>query len=241
MPTTEEILQAARALLAGGFQGVLATQSLACPGYPFGSLVPYCLDGQGRPLLLLSHLAQHTRNLEQDQRVSLTVTQRGDGDTQELRRLTCTADAEAVQPLSTEIAERYFRYFPQTREYFALLGFRFVPLRPQRFHFVGGFGAARWISPERLDADNPFAQEFEAGMLREANDRFTGEPDLAAALARRVGLAPSAPLLVAGLDPAGADLRQNARLRRLDFDTAVQDPQEALQSLLLASAPPQAS
>lgn len=53
--------------------GVLSTHSQAHPGYPFGSVVPYCLDNVGFPLLLLSHLAQHTRNLMAEPRCALTL------------------------------------------------------------------------------------------------------------------------------------------------------------------------
>jgi putative heme iron utilization protein len=40
-------------------------------GYPFGSLVPYVLDHDGRPIILVSRLAEHTKNIEADARVSL--------------------------------------------------------------------------------------------------------------------------------------------------------------------------
>ena len=39
----------------------------AMPGFPFGSVVPYCLDEQGRPLILISRIAQHTHNLQRPQ------------------------------------------------------------------------------------------------------------------------------------------------------------------------------
>ena len=44
----------ARELLLKEYHGVLSTHSKAMPGFPFGSVVPYCLDAQGRPLLLIS-------------------------------------------------------------------------------------------------------------------------------------------------------------------------------------------
>lgn len=54
----------ARELLLKEYRGALATQSKAMPGFPFGSVVPYCLDEQGRPLILISRIAQHTHNLQ---------------------------------------------------------------------------------------------------------------------------------------------------------------------------------
>lgn len=52
----------ARTLLHATNTGSLATISVDFPGYPFGSVVSYALDDLGRPLLLLSDLAEHTRN-----------------------------------------------------------------------------------------------------------------------------------------------------------------------------------
>ena len=40
----------ARELLLKEYRGVLSTHSKAMPGFPFGSVVPYCLDAEGRPL-----------------------------------------------------------------------------------------------------------------------------------------------------------------------------------------------
>ena len=64
----------ARTLLHLGRVGSLSTLSRKRPGFPFGSLMPYALDGAGRPLFLISTMAMHTQNLQQDARASLLVT-----------------------------------------------------------------------------------------------------------------------------------------------------------------------
>jgi putative heme iron utilization protein len=66
----------ARRLLLAAKAGVLSTLSLDVPGFPFGSVVPYCLDRGGLPLILVADIAQHTRNLLADPRASLTVPAR---------------------------------------------------------------------------------------------------------------------------------------------------------------------
>ena len=66
----------ARELLLKEYRGVLSTHSKAMPGFPFGSVVPYCLDAEGRPLILISRIAQHTHNLGQDAKCSLDVYKR---------------------------------------------------------------------------------------------------------------------------------------------------------------------
>ena len=71
----------ARTLIYSGRIGSLSTLSRKQPGFPFGSLMPYALDAQGRPIFLISTMAMHTQNLRGDPRASLFVTEpdaRGD-------------------------------------------------------------------------------------------------------------------------------------------------------------------
>ena len=77
----------ARELLLKEYRGMLATHSKKMPGFPFGSVVPYCLDADGRPLLLISRIAQHTHNLQADGRCSLLIGERDAEDIQAAGRL----------------------------------------------------------------------------------------------------------------------------------------------------------
>ena len=65
----------ARTLLHLNRVGSLSTLSRKRPGFPFGSVMPYALDEAGRPVFLISSMAMHTQNLQQDPRASLLVTQ----------------------------------------------------------------------------------------------------------------------------------------------------------------------
>src|SRR6266700_6390786 len=65
----------ARTLMHSGRIGSLSTLSRKQPGFPFGSLMPYGLDSQGRPIFLISTMAMHTQNVQADPRSSLLVTQ----------------------------------------------------------------------------------------------------------------------------------------------------------------------
>src|ERR1035441_2553346 len=67
----------ARTLMHSGRIGSLPTLSPKQPGFPFGSLMPYALDGHGRPNFLISTMAMHTQNLQADPRASLFVTEPG--------------------------------------------------------------------------------------------------------------------------------------------------------------------
>lgn len=150
MNENQDIIREAHSLLSERLCGILATQSIDLPGYPFGSLIPYSLGQDGWPLMLLSHLAKHTRNLDANPRCSLNIIEKGEGDIQQLMRLTCLGMATRVIDIEQAEAEKHFEHFPDSRNYFEQLNFRFYRLQPERFYCVGGFGAARWIGVERL-------------------------------------------------------------------------------------------
>ena len=210
-----------RRLWEGSFHAVLSTHSQAEPGYPFGSVVPYCLDGGGRPTLLLSHLAQHCRNLDADPRCAFTVFEQTEGDVQQSERLTCLADCSRIASETPAVAQRYFRYFPRTRAYFEQLGFRFYRLMPLRFHYNGGFATARWVSPGRILRASTIDHHAQAAIC--------GDIERIHQLLLRSWIpSPEAEdtVFVAGVDQRGMDLRHGDRLRRICFphplDTAAQ-------------------
>lgn len=76
----------------------LATQSLQMPGYPYATLVPNVLDEQHQPILLISALAEHTKNLLADPKVSISVAETGTANLQDGQRLTLVGDAEQFEP-----------------------------------------------------------------------------------------------------------------------------------------------
>ena len=206
-PEGDQRFEDARQLWAGRFQAVLTTHSLADPGYPFASLVPYCLDREGQVLLLLSHLAQHTKNLLADRRCGLCVVQVAEGDVQQSLRLSCPADAEPVGPADADSHARWFRYFPASRAYFAELNFRLYRVRPRRFHFNGGFATARWLGTERILRASPLDGAQEAHLLAALGDLpgRLSEHDNPSGLTIRL----------AGVDPWGLDLALGERLTRV--------------------------
>ena len=91
-----QVAKNARELLLKEYRGALSTLSKAMPGFPFGSVVPYCLEEQGRPLILISRIAQHTHNLQKDPKCSLLVGEREADDVQAVGRLTYLAEAEKL-------------------------------------------------------------------------------------------------------------------------------------------------
>src|SRR5690348_15936252 len=105
---------AARELLLEQSFGILSTISQDVPGFPFGSVTPYCVDDDCRPILYISTIAQHTKTLLADSRVSLTVIEPDNesDDVQARGRVSYIAKAVPVRESLDDIRARYVRYFP---------------------------------------------------------------------------------------------------------------------------------
>ena len=218
----------ARELLLKEYRGMLATHSKKMPGFPFGSVVPYCLDADGRPLLLISRIAQHTHNLQADGRCSLLIGERDAEDIQAAGRLTLLAEARQLHEEGAieAAAARYYRYFPQSRDYHRIHDFDFWVLEPVRWRFIGGFGSIHWL--EAVSQANPFAGEVEQGMLAHMNR------DHAAAIGHYLSLAgiPGEAAEMVGIDAEGFHLRVGSRLHWLPFPTSCNSPLEVRQALV---------
>ena len=217
-------LAQAQQLWHSSYTGVLSTHSQALPGYPFGSLIPLCRTPQGRPLLLLSHLAQHTQNLQANPCCALILLEKGEGDVQQLGRLTCLARAEAIEQTPTAWAEKFFLHFPDTRQYHEALNFRFFQLRPQRFYFVGGFGAARWFDASRLMPSQTFSTVDGHELLLQAQaiylESHRGLHDNTGGVTQ-----------IVGVDSHGIDLRTGKQLTRIQFESPADSVETFLTTL----------
>ncbi len=221
----------ARQLLLRNYQGVLSTLSVAVSGYPFGSVIPYCLDRQGRPIILISRIAQHTKNILANPKVSLIAIERGVDDAQTAGRLALLADAARIPPEDEYTPARYYCYFPQSRDYHKTHDFDFHRLEPVRARYIDGFGDIHWLEPERLLLPNPFTGEEELGMVRHMNEDHTEAMQrycLNAGLALPEAVTP----VMAGIDAEGFHLRLGACIVRFEFPSPVQSPMEVRQALV---------
>lgn len=147
----------ARELLRGRRVAVLATPSTRHGGAPFTSLAPFALSAAGEPILLLSALAQHTRNLEADPRASLFVHDpaAAEADPRTAARLSIVGKASRVPAAEEPDARaRYLERHPEAR---GLLGLDFAlwVIAVEEAQLVGGFGAAGWIPGEALRGGAP--------------------------------------------------------------------------------------
>lgn len=153
-------------LLHSATASTLATQSLQMPGYPYATVVPNVLDEQHRPILLISALAEHTKNLLADPKVSISVTESGIVNVQDGQRLTLVGEAERFEP-SQELIARYLRYVPAAEQYLQL-DFMFFRIQSKRLRYIGGVGKMGWVEAETLAAVNTLSLADESALLAEA-------------------------------------------------------------------------
>jgi putative heme iron utilization protein len=139
----------ARALLAAESVGILSTISVHRAGYPYGSVTPYALSARGTPLLLLSGLAAHTKNLLADARACLFVgDQTAAPDPQAGARISLLGRAARVATGSAEAADgraRYVARFPKAEAYFQLGDFALWELTVEEVRLIAGFGEIKWL------------------------------------------------------------------------------------------------
>lgn len=206
--------------------GVLSTLSQTCAGYPFGSVTPFVLDHQAQPVILVSRLAEHTKNIAADPRVSLLVHETAP-DIQAGSRLTLIGDA-AVPADPDSIKRRYLRYLPNAERLLALGDFSFYVIAPRRLRFIGGFGDILWLSPGNYAPPaNQLAEEEEA-FIAHMNRRYA--PDLRACI--DFSQRSAAEVEMIGIDCDGCDVRADGKILRIDFEPAVTTAEKARAALV---------
>ena len=169
-----ENVKKAMRLLHSRAEGILSTHSVDVPGYPFGSLTPYCLDYQFNPVIFISNIAQHTRNINENPRVCLTISEdTSDSEKQAHGRYTYLGEAEWIEKDSDDfqsVSDRYFRYFPSARNYLSTHDFHFYRINFTRGRFIGGFGDIFWIEKKEGRIANPFSETEEDMILNHMNN-----------------------------------------------------------------------
>jgi len=147
--------RAVRDLLESEGHGVLATIESRPSAYPFGSITPYALSTDADPILLLSEIAEHAKNLRRDPRASLFVADsRAAADPQAGARVTVLGRAEPAGERETAaLRDAYLERFPRAAGYFDAHAFTIFVLRVERVRWIAGFGSMGWL--ERADLAPP--------------------------------------------------------------------------------------
>jgi putative heme iron utilization protein len=210
----------ARLLVRSHRSGVLSTHSVKHAGYPYGSALPHVTDHAGRPVVLISHLAEHTHNLAADARASFIVCASG-ADLQAQPRVTLLGETRPVADQEA-IAARYLRFFPDHEQYLQVGGFRFFALEPMQVRYIQGFGGLHWIAGDGyLAADTAAMEQAEPSVLEHMNtDHRHALRDYSRAMH---GVEPNEVEMV-GVDCDGFDVRADGKLLRFAFEAPVIEP-----------------
>ena len=138
----------ARTLLYLGRIGALSTLSRKQQGFPFGSVMPYGLDENGRPVFLISTMAMHTQNLHADSRSSLLVTQPdASGDPLGASRVTLLGNVLPIPELEVaEVRNLYVARYANSKNWVDFEDFSFYRMDVMDVYYVGGFGVMGWVS-----------------------------------------------------------------------------------------------
>ena len=220
----------ARTLVYLGRLGTLSTLSRMHPGYPFGSVMPYALDDNGRPRFLISTMAMHTQNLHADPRASLLVIQPGwTGDPLAGGRVTLLGEA---RPLSEgdvgQARTAYLARHPNAAYWVDFEDFGFYRMEVAEVYYVGGFAAMDWVSAEEYRAARPDPlADAAAGIIEHMN---RDHPEALVTFARVLAGAHADEASMVSVDRLGFKLRirSGSRLHsaRIPFPREVTNSEE---------------
>lgn len=179
---------------------ILSTHSTQMPGFPYGTAVPLVLDESSQPILLISALAEHTKNLLTDARASLAIVEPGKANVQDAARLTLVGRAETFTP-SPELKQRYLRFQPEAEQYLQL-DFMFFRLKLERARFIGGIGKMGWLERQEWNNTEQISLAEEIELLSQSR------------------LETPKYIRLRGIDAFGIDYDKDGMSGRLRFDQA---------------------
>jgi len=206
-------------------------------GRAYVSLVALACDCDASPLLLLSDLAQHSRNIAADAKVSLLF----DGGAREHPPTNSLGDPLAEPRLSLigtaarcedpRLLARFTARHPSAARYAGFGDFHLYPVTIERGHLVAGFGSISWVEGAelRFAGDCAVLAAAESEIVRHMNDDHA---EAVALFAARLLRRPGDGWWMTGIDPEGIDLRCGGDTGRLDFPAPVLDPAAARQALI---------
>jgi hypothetical protein len=198
---------------------------MAESGDPYCSLVNVASAPDGSPILLISGLAVHTKNLLADPRVSLMLDERAPGDPLEGARIMVAGRAEEAAGDDRDgLRRRYLNAHPSAEAFVDFKDFSFFRIKPTGAHLVAGFGRIVDLKPEQFlieIGDAVSLIEAEQGAIEHMNEDHRDAMNL---YATKLLGAEAADWRCTGCDPEGFDLQAAERTLRLEFPSRVTGP-----------------
>lgn len=205
-------------------------------GAPYSSLVMTACAMAGAPLMLLSDLAVHSRNLKADARCSLLVDgTAGLAEPLTGARATLVGTAAPVPQREDHdrLLARYVRRHPSAAHYAGFGDFRLYRMAVERAHLVAGFGKIKWVT-DGLSIDP--APDLELSEPEIVSHMNADHSDAVGLYANRLLNLSGVGWRMTGIDPEGCDLRRDGTAARLPFSEPVRDPATARKELVRLAA-----
>jgi heme iron utilization protein len=218
----------ARLFLRSSHSAVLSTHSIKLAGYPYGSVAPLVLDHDGQPLILISTIAEHTKNIIADCKVSLLVFS-GAEDLQANARLTLIGEAEQTDKHDPLLRARYLRYFPSAEQYFEAHDFYFYRVQIVQARYIAGFGRMSWIAGAELRSPRTPLIAQESGIIEHMN--MDHQDNMKAYCQHFYGVN-TMTIEMLGIDTDGFDLQTDQQILRFNFEQAIHDASSARAALV---------
>jgi hypothetical protein len=224
-----------------GRVGSLSTLSRKQPGFPFGSVMPYGLDGRGRPIFLISTMAMHTQNLQADSRASLLVTQPSStqadagGDPLGASRVTVIGNVLTIpEPEVPDARQLYLERYANSKYWVDFEDFSFYRMDVLDVYYVGGFGVMGWVAASDYNQAQPDPlADAAAGILEHMN---TDHEDALVLLARAFAGIDSQEAVMTSVDRLGFHVRlktpDGMKGARIAFLREVSNPGETRKVLV---------
>lgn len=227
----------ARKFLRSTRSGILSTHSANFEGYPFGSVAPFVLDHNCQPIILISNIAEHTKNIIINPKVSLLVFA-GSEDLQANARLTLLGEAVKIyKDIDANLRARYLRYLPQAASYFDMHDFSFYRIHIHQVRYIGGFGKMSWLTNDDLFSGIPAATsalaDQETAIIEHMNADHT---ENLLNYCRHFHQVDANHAHMTGIDCDGFDvyarIGESFKVLRFDFDQQIHDAQSARAALV---------
>jgi heme iron utilization protein len=212
---------AAKKLLREGRSGALATL-MPGSGDPYCSLVNIATAADGAPLLLISRLAVHTKNILADPRVSLMIDERKEGDPLQGARVMLMGTAAVTE--DPDARRRYLDRQPEAEMFAGFADFAFYRLMLKSAHLVAGFGRIVDLNPSDILTEIGDAGELVAAEPEILAHMNGDHADACRLYATKLLGAPDGDWRCVGCDPEGLELQQGRTALRLPFPQRVRAP-----------------
>jgi heme iron utilization protein len=222
----------AKQFLRSTRSGVLSSFSAKFAGYPFGSVMPFVLGHDCQPIVLISTIAEHTKNIISNPKVSLLVFAGGE-DLHANGRLTLIGEATQIEKDDADMMARYCRYFPESTGYLAMYDFQFYRINVMQARYIAGFGRMSWLANDEIvDVKNAekaaTIAALETSMIEHMNADH--QDSMLLYCQHFYGLAPSRVTLI-GVDCDGFDveavIENTIKMLRFNFETPIVDAESA--------------